>query len=270
MPKSLDQPIGKIGIGTHLRVEENGGLAVNLQDQTTLPLDALFAQEISPFTIAVDTGVSGVSNLLYTVIANPGHGLVDGSEILLIDTAETDQRALFAEVIDVVGDTITIDRPIDHNFLAASTLGRKVLTNMNVDGSVTPQIFSLRAGVIPNDITRLIVSMTDASSMDSSKFGGLPKLERGLVLRLINGSQVTIFNFKTNGEIQRMCYDVSYESRAPAGEFGLSARITFAGQNKHGVALRIQDEDVLQWVVQDDLTGLLTLRMVAQGHQVTD
>jgi hypothetical protein len=239
-----------------------------MQDQITPPIDALFAQSISNFTLSADTIASTISTLQYTFTATAGHAIVIGNEILLLDTIA--DKSFYAIVLNVSVDTITVDRPIDHTFPAASALGRRVITNMAVDGSTTEQIFSVRAGQNPSDFTRFIIAMTDDTAMDSGTFGGITALTRGLVFRIINSFQKTIFCFKTNGEIAKFCYDVDYVLKAPAGEFGLNARISFAGQEKHGVALRISGNDVLQWVVQDDLRALSTLRIAAQGHDVTE
>jgi hypothetical protein len=249
-------------------IESNGAVPVNVQDQASPPIDSLFAQSQSLFSLAADTTASTISTLYYKFTAAPGHGIISGEEIILLDEAA--DRSFIASVISVVVDDIEVDRPIDHVFPSATTLGRVILTNLNVDGSITPQIFSARAGQNPSDFVRFLITMTDDSSMDDSRFGGLPALTRGLVFRIVNGFQRTIFCFKTNQEIKQFCYDVEYSSRAPAGFFGLSSRITFGGQSKHGVVLRIGAGDVLQWVVQDDLTGLDTIRISAQGHEVTD
>jgi len=244
--------------------ESNNGVPVNVQDQTTQPVDGLFAQSISNFSLAVDTVASGLTSLVYVFTAAPGHGIGVNDEILLLDTIGN--REYFAKVLNVSVDTITVDRPIDHIFPFTTTLGRRVTTQMAVDGSSTPQIFSIRSGSIPSDITRFIITMLGDSSMDDGKFGNLSALDRGLVLRIVNGFQKTIFNFKTNGDIKQFCYDVSYADKAPAGQEGLVARITFAGQDKHGVTLRIQDTDVIQWIVQDDLTDLVSLKIAGEGH----
>ncbi len=249
--------------------ELNGGVPVNSQDQTSPPIDPLFAREISPFTISLSTGVSGLDagSFVYSFKAVGGHGLAVNDEILLLDVAAN--RSFFAIVIGVVIDDITVDRMIDHDFPVTS-LGRKVTTKMNVNGLVTPKIFSVRAGSIPFDNTRFILTMTNTVAMDSGGFGGLAKLGRGLVFRIYNGFQKTVFNFKSNGEIKQFCFDGDYDPKAPAGTFGFFARISFAGMDKHGVALRISENDVLQWVVQDDLTGLTSLQVSSQGHEVTD
>jgi hypothetical protein len=246
----------------------NGGLDVNIQDQHTPALDSLFAQSVpgGNFTLAADTIASTVTTLVYTFTATAGHGIIIGDEIILLDVIGS--RSFYAEVMNVAVDVITVDRPIDHVFLAASTLGRRVTTEMAVDGSVTPQIFSIRAGDIPLDATRFMITMTSASAMDDSKFGSLAKLSRGLVLRIVNSFQKTMLCFKSNQEIKQFCFDLAYADKSPAGENGLSARLSYGGQDKHGVTLRISTGDVIQWIVQDDLTGLLSMKISAQGHEV--
>lgn len=257
VPVSIESPL-----------ESNGGIPINIQDQTTKPLDSLFSHAISNFTLAVDTGVSTVTTLVYDFTAAGGHGIAPNDELLLLDPAAN--RALQCVALVVVVNTITIDRPIDHVFPAATTLGRIVTTNMAVDGSVTPQIFSVRAGSVPNDYVRLLLTATNNNAMDFSLFAGLGALTRGLVFRIINDFQKTIWNFKTDGDIGQFAYDIRYADKAPAGEYGVAARITFGGQDKHGVVLRISGDDVLQWVVQDDLSSLITLRVAGEGHETLD
>jgi hypothetical protein len=255
----LDGDIANVGL--------NSGLDVNVSDQTTEPEDILFVQEISSFTLAADTTASGITagSLVYDFTATAGHGIAPLDEIILIDQAS--ERVLQAEALNVVGNVITLDRPIDFAYPSATTLGRITTSNMAVDGSVTPQIFTARAGSTPLDFVRFIVTMLDDTSMDDGKFGGITALSDGLVFRIANSFQKTIFNFKTNGDIAQFCYDTSYASKAPGGQYGFNARITFGGPSKHGVVLRITSNDVLQWVVQDDLTNLISLRIAGEGHK---
>ncbi len=244
-------------------------LSVLFENRVTPAVDSLFSKSIAGgnFTLAVDAVASGITTLVYDFTASPGHGLVATDELLLLDTDA--DRSFQAIVMSVAGDVITVDRPIDHAFSAAGTLGRTITTNMAVDGSATEQIFTVRAGQTPRDITRFIVTMLSSSSMDDGLFGDLPALARGFVLRIIDGYQETIFNFKKNLDIKQFCYDVNYSARAPAGQTGLVARITFAGPDKHGIGLRIAGTDAIQWVVQDDLTGLNELKVAAEGHVVS-
>jgi hypothetical protein len=251
-------------------VESNGGLAVNIQDQHSEVIDSLFNQSVSNFTIAADTTASTETTLNYVFTATGGHGIAVGNEILLLDVIA--DIAFQAVVVVVATDTITVDRPIDHIFPSASALGRIVTSNMGVVGSLaTPQIFTFRAGDDPVDINRMMLTMLAGSAtMDDGKFGNIAALTNGLVFRTYNGIHKTIFNFKTNRDIKQWCYDVNYSENAPAGDSGLSARITFNGQDKHGVSLRVSGTEVLQWVVQDDLTGIDELIASVEGHKVTD
>jgi hypothetical protein len=244
----------------------SNSLDVMLSDSTTEPIDTYFLEQLSSFTLSADTVASTLTVLVYTFEATVGHGIAPLDEIILLDIVGN--KEFYATVISVATDTITVDRPIDNLFPSATSLARIVNSNMAVDGSGTPRIFTVRAGSKPIDITRIIIAMTDQTSMDDAKFGGLSALAKGFVFRAIDGFNKVVFNFKTNGEIAGYCYDVRYSDKAPSGFFGLTARITFAGQSKHGVALRVSTfTDALQWIVQDDLTDLDTLRVAAQGHQ---
>lgn len=173
-------------------------------------------------------------------------------------------------ILSVLGNVVTMDTPSDFNFTVGDIFqcGSK---DMNVDGSVTPQIFSLRAD--PNlditvDITRVIIHITDNTAMDDEKFGGINALTRGVVLRRVDGNNQNLFNVKTNGEFGELAFDKSYDDKAPAGFFGYSSRLTFAGANKIGVAIRLGPNDDLQLIVQDDLTALNTFRIMVEGHVV--
>lgn len=244
----------------------NGGLDVNIQDQFTPVLSSYFLMSLSNFTISVDTTASTLTTLEYDFEATAGHGINVGDEILLLDIVG--DVSFFAVVLGVSVNTITLDRPIDNVFPSATALGRIVTSQMAVDGSVTPKIFTVRSGAIADDITRTLLTMLDTAAMDDSKFGGQAPLTRGLVFRVFNGSRQTIFNFKSNQDIKQFSYDVNYSSKAAAGQHGLSSRITFSGPEKHGVTIRLVNIDAAQWIVQDNLTGLLSLKTSVGGHEV--
>jgi len=246
----------------------NVGVDVNIQDQITPPLDTYFLQSISNFSLLSDTIASTATVLEYNFTAVAAHGIAIGNEIILIDVA--DDREFYGTVINVVGDVITMDRPLDHAYASATTLGRIVTSEMAVEGSLaTPQIYTVRGGTEPADVVRMLITMLDGSSMDDGKFGGITALTNGLVFRVVDGYQKTIFNFKTNQDLRQFCYDVNYASKAAAGSYGLSSRLTFGGQHTHGVVLRVDNTSIIQWVVQDDLTGLDSLKIAAQGSQTT-
>ena len=239
-------------------------LDVSIQDQNTPPLASYFVKSVSNFTLSSDSGISTVDTLVYTFEATAGHDILVTNEIILLDTVRN--KSFQAVVTNVATNTITVDRPIDHAYPSAITLGRVITSQMAVDGSSTPQIFSIRAGTTPVDVSKFIITMLDSSDMDDGKFGGITALTNGLVLRIVNSYQRTIFSFKTNGEIKQFAEMLEYSSKAPAGQFGLSSQITLNGRDKYGIVLRISNDDVIQWVVQDDLTGLDSLKISAIGQ----
>lgn len=249
-------------------LESNKAVPTNIQDQHTPSINSLFSQSLSNFTLASDTPVSTVDTLEYVFEATAGHDMIIGSQIILLDVAG--DRFLQAVVIDVATNVITIDRPLDHIYPSATTLGRITTENMGVAGSLaTPKIFSVRAGANPADFTQIKLHFLDETAMDDSTFGGIGALTNGLVFRIINSNQTTVFNFKTNSEMKHFGI-VEYSTKAKSGQFGLLATFKFAGQSERGVTLRISDNDVIQWVVQDDLTDLIDLHASAIGHETTD
>jgi len=233
---------------------EDGNVPVVLQDQTTDPLEFYMMQMINNVTIAINTNIDDRN---ITLIA--GHGFLVGEWLCLQETNKLYQ----GQVLAVVGDVITVDTPLDFNF-SVNAFGCRSIINMAVDGSATPQIFRVKP--IPGewdvewDITRIICSITDGSAMDTSKFGGLPALTNGVVLRKKDGVFKNLYNVKTNGQYADIAYDVSFDDRAPAGFFGFRVRKTWAGQAKSGVAIRLDSlkDEELQNLIQDDLTGLNT------------
>lgn len=238
-------------------------IGVKIQDQTTPPLASYFVQSVSNFTISADTGISTVDSLVYTFEATAVHGITAGKELLLLCT--TSGASFNCIATGVSTNTITVDRPIDHDFKSACTLGRITTSQMAVNGSVTPQVFSIRSGVTPTDITSCIITMLDDTAMSDDKFAGISALTNGLVLRIVNSYQSTIFCFKSNQEIRQFCYDLEYADKAPATKYGLTAHVDI--KDKYGVVLRIAENDVVQWVVQDDLAGLDSLKITAQGQE---
>lgn len=252
---------------TGVPVETSGrggkGVAVYLQDQKTASLSLPFLNRLSIAELATDTVQE---SRVITLIA--GHSVIVGNtvELTVVDTGYFMQ----AQVISVSVNTITIDSPINCVF----TAGSDVLVSsrqMNVNGSITPQVFSINP--LPSqigDFTRVIFKLVDELEMDSSTFGGIDELINGCVLRvkLSDGCYRNIFNFKSNSDIVNECFDSNYTSANKRGEYGFASRLTWGGQNKHGVVIPTDGSlgEELQLVIQDDLTALSSFRMKAQGH----
>lgn len=250
-------------------IEKNGGIPVNVQDQTTTPVDLYFLQAIGTPTALTNTPSINDMNVTVDSVAS----ISVGNYLGIFSGISGENRFYFGEVIAVNGNNVTLDTPLDFNFSAGDTVV-STTRDLNVDGSSTTQSFVVRgagtASPLEIDITRIIFQITDNSAMDDGLFGALPSLTNGIVLRRNNGQVNNIYNIKNNGDFGLVAFDKAYSDKAPAGLFGLTVRSTFAGQSKHGVAIRLGINESLELLIQDDLTGLNSFRILAQGHVVTD
>lgn len=252
--------------------EINGGMPVNIQDQTSEVIDLHLSQYIADLTLTIDPAVDD-SSITGDV---PGYTPVAGNIVCLKEA----QAFYQAEIITVTangGDnfTLTLDTPIDFDFTLAG--GCSIRTqNMNVDGSITPQIFSVSPANLTAgtqwDIVRMIFVINSGSAMDDGKFGSLASLTKGMVVRSVNGVNKNIFNAKNNGDFAAHTYDTTYTdaSLGPSGQYGFRCRRTFGGQSKNGVVIRLDADssDTLQVLIQDDLSSLTKFHVIAQGHVV--
>ncbi len=251
-------------------LEPNGAIRVSLQDQTSPLVIVPFSDIINMTSLSANTSIGDK-----TINVTNTAGFVDGTFITIADPVN--ERYYITHQIGVAsGNIITVDTPLDFAYPAGTqvTAGTH---NIAVDGSTTTRIFSLRAGdsqpgvPITVDVTRIIFKGVTTDTVDLSKFGDITGgLTNGIVLRKKDGVYNNIFNVKDNGEIASLMYDFTiYQSTNPAqGENGFLGRLTFAGANKMGVTVRVGPGDDLQLLVQDDLSSLISLEMIVEGHVV--
>jgi hypothetical protein len=250
-------------------MELNGAFPVNIQDQVSRALDTPFTKPLiaAPFTTITAKASPGDKTI--TVASTTSF-----TDKVVVHLSTADGKFYIGEQVGApAGNVITLDTPIDVEFPAGSSVF-PASHHMNVNGSITTQIFQIGpvglATGISVDITRIMGYIQSGSAMDDSKFGDLAALTNGIVLRLNNTIITNLWNVKTNGEIALLCFDASASTRAPSGSYGFRFRNTYAGQNKHGVALRLAPTDTLEVLIQDDLSTLQEFDMMAQGHFVTD
>lgn len=144
----------------------------------------------------------------------------------------------------------------------------KVVVNMNVNGSLSsPIIYEIKP---PDDeiwhITRTLISITDQTVMDDSKFGGIAALANGVVLRENKTINDTITIWKSNQTMIEDMFNVVYSDKAPAGYYGLRGEYYFGDI---AVALKLDGSigDKLEILIQDDLRNLDTFKIKAQAHK---
>lgn len=252
-----------------------GSQDVNIQDQTTPPVDLYFIQALGAATTLDGNTAIDDTTITLTDTTN----FIDGTYVGIFCPAEN--RFYFGEQLGApTGNDIDLDTPLDFAYQDGDNVV-PLTRDLNVDGSVTPQVFVVAGAgsgaTVSIDITRIMISMICTTTPDDGLFGDLAALGKGIVLRRVDGETRNIWNAKTNGELANLAYDLTYTARTvPPSSAGIRTRYTFAGQDKHGVAVRLIPGDAIQLIIQDDLLTAQTssqitqFRMIAPGHVVQD
>lgn len=258
--------------GNYLKIDENGALDAFIQDQTSPPLDLYFTQAINAPSALSNATIINATSVVIDSVANFSAGNYMG----IFSGASGEGRFYFGEVISVVGNTITLDSPLDFAYDAGDPVV-STTRELNVNGAGTSQIFQIQVGGVNTpitvDITKIMIQATTSGTPDFADFGDITGgLINGVVLRQVDGVTRNFWNIKTNGEFANIAYDFTpYLAANPGlGVNGFAVRFTFSGQAEHGVAVRLDPADLLQVIIQDDLSDLLTFRIIAQGHVVVD
>ena len=243
---------------------------VILHDQTTQPLDFYFTKQTgTPSTL---DGAVAIDDTTITLVDATDFAV---DEFILILSAQG--RFYAGQITAKVINLLTLDTPFDFAFADGDEV-LPISPEMNVNGSITPQIFKIRGDIgetnipIKIDVTRIIFKLITTDPPEFSDFGDIANgLTNGIVLRRNNGLISNIVNVKTNGDLANLTYDLTfYEQTGPQGINGIVGRLTFAGQEKHGVAIRLGIDESLDLIIQDDLSSLISFRIIAQGHIVED
>lgn len=245
------------------------GIDVYIQDQTTQTVDMFFTKQVDTLdSLKYNTSI----NDTLIVVKSPSNFAVDESFLII----SSKNRFFTGNILSISNDTLVIDSPLDFAYLANDEI-LPMSKELNVDGSSERQYFNIRGSGgtidldIDIDITRIIFEITTTGDPEYPDFGDITNgLTKGVVLRK-TGSTGTynIFNLKQNSDIVLLSYETEFLSATlPVGTNGIVCRYTFSGQDKHGVAIRLSTDEALELIIQDDLSTLLSFRMIAQGHIV--
>lgn len=243
---------------------------VALQDQTSQAVIINFNKIAQSTTLAADRAVG---DTFITVLDTLGAS----SNTYVIAFNQELKRFSSFNTLSINIDTLFLDSPLDVPYDSGSFIDL-TSKNLAVDGSGTTQVFGLR-GVSPSpvgitvDITRIIITCITDSPVDLSTFADISGgITNGLLLRVRDGEYFNVFNVKTNQEIAGLAYDwTPYAATNPVqGQDGFTCRLTFAGQNKIGVTLRLKPGEDLEFLVKDDLSSITKFEIIAEGHIVED
>ncbi len=203
----------------------------------------------------------GDTSITFTSVA--GYSLED--QIILTGNGATERFHFHIKLI--VSNVITLDRPLD-NAHPIGTNVKSISTDLRGLGTITsPESYKITppTGEIWQ-MTRLIINVTDATSMDDGRFGGMTALPNGYVLRAFrDGIFETGTIWKTNGDMALDQYDITYTDKAPAGQFGLRGRWTFT-KAEFIVELNGDTGDYIEVLNQDVTTDLLSFNIKGQGR----
>lgn len=119
-------------------------------------------------------------------------------------------------------------------------------------------------------VHRLLVTIEDTSGMTPTEYGNLGAvLTNGITVRVHNGTSTVVdltdgLPVKSNEQWGALCFDAVLRSWG-AGNDVLAVRWTFSAA---GVPLRLDGDasEVLELVLNDDFTGLVSHYFVAQGY----
>ena len=199
-------------------------------------------------------------------IVDSATGIIVGDELILRN--DTHESAHHLDVVGVSGTTVTVNRPIDKDYIAGdSVIEVSYALNSTAGTLVSPLSYKIEP--LPGErfqITRLLITMLDQTAMDLAKFGGITALTNGVVIRgFIDGAYRTYTHWQANSDLADDMYDVNFPDKAPAGFYSLAGRWTFTN-GQFVVDLDGDNNDYLEVLIQDDLTDLDDFNIKGQGR----
>lgn len=262
---------------THVSAEGTGTSAdpwipeVNANNlvKTSPTLSIPFHTNVASSTLA--TAPTAIDD--YTFDVASGTSFAIGQYLTIYST--TSNRFFQAYVTAVSTNTITVNTPLDFAF----QIGDQVSvgsTNMAVDGSSTPVIFTLRGpdpGIsMRGHITRFVLTMTTTGAPGWGDFGDGTALAKGVVMRRTDGFNTNIWmGRRTNAELAQEMYDFEAIDQTKFGVYGLKGRMTLGGESKMGTVIDLAVDEDIEIIIQDKLdtaSEIIDFNIVAQGHVV--
>lgn len=240
-----------------VKVWEDGSIGVIPEPPHLIPADYYLYQTVA---IPIISTTAIIGNKFINVISSTG--VVAGHAITLYEGVNMFQSL----VKDTTATTISIASPIDFAF-TSSAIVESGPWSMDVDGSVTPQIFSIKAPPESSvDIHTINCSMLDTSPMDDGLFGGLVALDTGLIFRFEDGVTKNLAVIVNNIGFWEIGFAIEYAPKAPAGQYGFRARRHVPTVDGVAVSLTSGGIAEFQIHVRDDLRDLDLFACTINGH----
>lgn len=166
--------------------------------------------------------------------------------------------------------SVTLASPIDFEY-TEDALIEAGLWSMDVDGSTTPQVFSIKAPPESSvHIHTINCSMLDATDMDDGTFGGMAALSNGILFRFLDGVTKNLAVILNNIGFWEIGFSTEYSAKAPAGQYGFKARRKIPEVDGVIVKLPLGGASEFQIHVRDDLTALDLFACTINGHMLNN
>lgn len=202
------------------------------------------------------------------VIVASAVGFAIGNHVEI--SSATEQEIVLPVITNIAGTTITLNQPLDNAYLIGDAF-ELATVDMNVTGTLGAPIsytVAPEAGDIWH-IVRLNIEMTHTSAGDNGLFGDLAALTNGVVVRVYKGGlglYRTVTNWRTNSDMVTDFYNVTYAARSGGGgAFGTNGQFSILNSGSI-IVLNGDDGDLMEILIQDDLSGLNSYVIKAQGH----
>lgn len=239
----------------------DGSLAVHEHEIHHIPVNELFHLHSGVISTVVVEGVvdSRTIELLDASLFNVGDKVQFNGGLVLPS---------FYTIISKAVNVLTFDRLLDANVPIGETV-EVIVSDMGVVASAgSPLSYIVTPPVAATwIITRIIFTMTHGTAGDLGLFGNLAALTNGVIMRAkLGGVYGTFTNWKTNSDIKNDMFDVVFDTRSGGGgSYGTSGRGSF---DKIGVGVKLEGSkgDFIELMLQDNLSGLTTYEMNAQGY----
>ena len=175
-------------------------------------------------------------------------------------------------VKSVTANTITLTSMVDKNFSTTNTVVKCGEWDLSTsDGSITPEVFYITPPTNSSwHIISTVFNCLDNTDMDSAKFCGGPALTNGISGSVTDGYSKDLFLIYNNNGFVLRGFNLNYITKAPAGVYGLNAKLLF--RENYGAVIELNGDSGDTWraINRDDLTDIEEIAITVNGHYVTD
>lgn len=220
-------------------------------------------------------GSGGASSGDFSFNVDTGDGALFsvGDKIFITEGAISESCSL--QILAISTDTLTVDMPLENNYTTAAIVAVFDVNLANADGSVTREIYGVTP---PSDeiwhittITMILENTIALGQPSIEKFGAIPALTRGLVLRVEDSTDRNIRIFRTNSDFMEYFggVNVTFEQKIGGGNWLTTVVWLLKSNTDAIIKLDGSTGDSANWIIQDDLSiaGSVEIEIVFHGHK---